>query len=103
LIDHYEGLSEDEQVAEDKTAMAAECRGHAVIAVPDELLPEIRRRLAACQVESACLTERLNGPALGGSLVLGVSGRRYQPHGFGPKGRPLHGSLLPDQRHARDS
>ena len=53
LIDHYEGLSEDEQVAEDKTAMAAECRGHAVIAVPDELLPEIRRRLAAYQAESA--------------------------------------------------
>jgi hypothetical protein len=53
LIDHYEGLSEDEQVAEDEAAMAAERQGQAVIAVPDELLPEIRRLLAAYQAKSA--------------------------------------------------
>ncbi len=53
LIDHDEGLSEDEQVAEDEAAMAAEQQGQAVIAVPDELLPEIRRLLAAYQAKSA--------------------------------------------------
>ena len=53
LIDHYEGQSEDEQVAEDEAAIAAERQGQAVIAVPDELLPEIRRLLAAYQAKSA--------------------------------------------------
>jgi hypothetical protein len=53
LIDHYEGLSEDEQVAEDEEAIAAERAGQAVIAVPVELLPEIRRLLAAYQAQSA--------------------------------------------------
>ena len=53
LIDYYEGLSEDEQVAEDEAAIAAERQGQAVIAVPDELLPEIRRLLAAYQAKSA--------------------------------------------------
>jgi hypothetical protein len=53
LIDYYEGLSEDEQVAEDEAAIAAESCGQAVIAVPDELLPEIRRLLAAHQTKSA--------------------------------------------------
>ena len=48
LIDDYEGLSEDEQVAEDE-AGAAEQPGQAVIAVPEELLPAIRRLLAAHQ------------------------------------------------------
>ncbi|MFO0957220.1 MAG: hypothetical protein U0800_07095 [Isosphaeraceae bacterium] len=52
LIDHYENLPEDEQVAEDESAVAAERRGQAVIAVPDELLPEIRRLLAAYQAKS---------------------------------------------------
>ncbi|MEO6808189.1 MAG: hypothetical protein ABI353_03640, partial [Isosphaeraceae bacterium] len=52
LIDHYEGLSEDEQVAEDEAAIAAERQGQAIIAVPDELLPEIRRLLAAYQAKS---------------------------------------------------
>ena len=37
LIDYYEGLSEDEQVAEDESAIAAEQQGQAVIAVPEEL------------------------------------------------------------------
>jgi hypothetical protein len=46
LIDYYEGLSEDEQVAEDE-AGAAERPGQAVITVPEELLPAIRRLLAA--------------------------------------------------------
>ncbi len=45
LIDYYEGLSEDEQVAEDEAAMA-ERDGQTVIAVPVELLPAIRRLLA---------------------------------------------------------
>jgi hypothetical protein len=53
LIDYYEGLSEDEQVAEDEAAIAAERHGQAIIAVPDELLPEIRRLLAAYQAKSA--------------------------------------------------
>ncbi|MEO6810618.1 MAG: hypothetical protein ABI353_15995 [Isosphaeraceae bacterium] len=55
LIDYYEGLSEDEQVAEDEAAVSAERpeQGQAVIAVPDELLPEIRRLLAAHQTKSA--------------------------------------------------
>jgi hypothetical protein len=53
LIDYYEGLSEDEQVAEDEAAIAAERQGQAIIAVPDELLPEIRRLLAAYQAKSA--------------------------------------------------
>ena len=53
LIDYYEGLSEDEQVAEDEAGIAAERQGQAIIAVPDELLPEIRRLLAAYQAKSA--------------------------------------------------
>lgn len=53
LIDYYEGLSEDEQVAEDEAAVAPDQQGQAVIAVPDELLPEIRRLLAAFQAKSA--------------------------------------------------
>ena len=43
LIDDYEGLSEDEQVAEDEAGIAAEREGQSVIAVPVGLLPEIRR------------------------------------------------------------
>lgn len=46
-IDYYEGLSEDEQVAEDEAGIADQPGGQAVISVPEELLPEIRRRLAA--------------------------------------------------------
>jgi hypothetical protein len=45
LIDHYESLSEDEEVAEDEAA-AEEKQGQAVITVPDELLPAIRQLLA---------------------------------------------------------
>jgi hypothetical protein len=45
LIAHYESLSEDEQVAEDEAA-AQEKEGQAVITVPDELLPAIRKLLA---------------------------------------------------------
>jgi hypothetical protein len=45
LIDHYEKLSEDEQVAEDEAA-AAERPGQSVVTVPDELLPAIRQLLA---------------------------------------------------------
>jgi hypothetical protein len=46
LIDYYEGLSEDEQVAEDEAA-TTDREGQAVITVPEELLPAIRRLLAA--------------------------------------------------------
>jgi len=47
LIEYYEGLSEDEQVADDEAAFAAERPGQTVISVPEELLPAIRRLLAA--------------------------------------------------------
>ncbi len=46
VVDHYEGLSEDDQVAEDEAA-AREQAGRAVIAVPEELLPAIRQLLAS--------------------------------------------------------
>jgi hypothetical protein len=45
LIDYYEGLSEDEQVAEDEAAMA-EQSGQVVITIPEELLPAVRQLLA---------------------------------------------------------
>lgn len=45
LIEYYEGLSEDEEVAEDE-AGTAEREGQAVVTVPEELLPAIRRLLA---------------------------------------------------------
>jgi hypothetical protein len=53
LIDHYEALSEDAQVAEDEAAFADDLLGQTIITVPDELLPEIRRLLAAYQPKSA--------------------------------------------------
>ncbi len=45
LIDYYEGLSEDEQVADDEEAMA-ERSGRAVVTIPEELLPAVRHLLA---------------------------------------------------------
>jgi hypothetical protein len=45
LIDNYESLSEEEQVAEDEAA-AGEQKGQVVITVPEELLPVIRQLLA---------------------------------------------------------
>jgi hypothetical protein len=45
LIDHYENLSEEEQVAEDEAA-ASRQEGQSVITVPDSLLPAIRKLLA---------------------------------------------------------
>ncbi len=45
LLTHYEGLSEDEQVAEDEEA-ARESEGQTVIVVPQELVPAIRQLLA---------------------------------------------------------
>jgi hypothetical protein len=45
LIDYYEGLSEDEQVAEDEAAVA-EKSVQAVITIPEELLPAVRQLLA---------------------------------------------------------
>ena len=46
LIEYYESLSDDEQVAEDEAATAQQA-GQTVITVPDELLPAIRRLLAS--------------------------------------------------------
>jgi len=45
LIDHYEGLSEDEEVADDEAA-TSEQEGQAVVTVPEGLLPAIRQLLA---------------------------------------------------------
>ena len=45
LIDYYEGLSEDEQVAEDEEAIA-EQSGRTVVTIPEELLPAVRHLLA---------------------------------------------------------
>ena len=45
LLAHYEGLSEEEQVAEDEEA-AREQAGRTVVSVPDSLLPAIRQLLA---------------------------------------------------------
>jgi hypothetical protein len=45
LLSHYAGQSEEAQVAEDEEA-AREQAGHAVIAVPEDLLPAIRQLLA---------------------------------------------------------
>lgn len=45
LLAHCEGLSEDEQVAEDEAA-ASEQAGQAVVTVPEDLLPAIRQLLA---------------------------------------------------------
>jgi hypothetical protein len=46
LIDYYEGLSEDELVAEDEAASDPQA-GQAVVTVPEALLPAIRQLLAA--------------------------------------------------------
>lgn len=45
LIDHYESLSEEEQVEEDETA-AEDQNGQVVVTVPAELLPAIRQLIA---------------------------------------------------------
>jgi hypothetical protein len=45
LIQHYENLSEEEQVAEDEAAVR-ESPGQTVITVPTGLLPAIRHLLA---------------------------------------------------------
>jgi len=45
LLSHYEGQSEEAQVAEDEEA-AREQAGRAVISVPEDLLPAIRQLLA---------------------------------------------------------
>ncbi|MDX2035937.1 MAG: hypothetical protein SFX72_04750 [Isosphaeraceae bacterium] len=45
LIDHYESLSEDEEVADDE-AGASEGEGRTVVSVPEELLPAVRKLLA---------------------------------------------------------
>ena len=45
VIDYYEALTEDEEVADDEAA-TTEQDGQVVITVPEELLPAIRRLLA---------------------------------------------------------
>jgi hypothetical protein len=44
LIDHYESRSDEELAAEDDAA--AEAEGMTTVAVPQELMPEIRKLLA---------------------------------------------------------
>jgi hypothetical protein len=46
LIDYYEGLSEDELVAEDEAAVE-DRGGQTVVTVRDDLLPAIRQLLAS--------------------------------------------------------
>lgn len=46
LIEHYDGLSDDELAAEDDAA-AEDRPGQTVVTVPDELLPAIRQLLAS--------------------------------------------------------
>jgi hypothetical protein len=46
LIEYYEGMSEEEQVADDEEG-ASERKGQVVITVPDKLLPAIRQLLAS--------------------------------------------------------
>ena len=46
LIDHYEGMSENELVAEDEAA-AELPPGQTIVTVPEELMPAIRQLLAA--------------------------------------------------------
>jgi hypothetical protein len=46
LIDHYEGMSDDELAAEDDAA-AEDRPGQTVVTVPSELLPAIRQLLAS--------------------------------------------------------
>ncbi len=48
LIAHYDNLSEEEQVAEDESAVS-EQTGQTVITVPDALLPAIRQLLAGAE------------------------------------------------------
>jgi hypothetical protein len=50
LVDHYEGLTEEELAAEDDAA-AQEQADQAVITVPRELLPAIRQLLAGHKSE----------------------------------------------------
>jgi hypothetical protein len=45
LIQHYENLTEEEQIAEDEAAVS-ESPGQTVITVPTSLLPAIRQLLA---------------------------------------------------------
>lgn len=45
LIEHYDSMTEEEQVAEDEAAVS-EQQGQAVITVPDTLLPAIRQVVA---------------------------------------------------------
>lgn len=44
VLEHYENQTEEEAVAEDDAAFQK--KGHSVIVVPTELLPEIRRLIA---------------------------------------------------------
>ena len=46
LIDHYEGMSEEELVAEDESASDLP-PGQTIVTVPEELMPAIRQLLAA--------------------------------------------------------
>jgi hypothetical protein len=45
VLAHSEGLSEDEQVAEDEEA-SRKLAGQAIVTIPEELLPSVRQLLA---------------------------------------------------------
>lgn len=47
LIDYYDGLSDEERVAEDEAALAAD--GFVMMAVPTELVDEVRALIARKQ------------------------------------------------------
>lgn len=51
LIDYYEGLSEEEEVADDEAGVS-EGGGQSVVTVPEELVPAVRRLLAARKREA---------------------------------------------------
>ena len=49
LINYYDGLTEDEEVADEEAAMADQS-GQTVITIPEELLPAVRQLLAAYKI-----------------------------------------------------
>ncbi len=52
LIDYYESMTEDEQVADDEAAMTEQV-GQTVITIPEELLPAVRQLMAAHKTSSS--------------------------------------------------
>ena len=48
LIERYDSISDEEQIAEDEAAVAEQA-GQTVISVPDNLLPAIRQLIASAK------------------------------------------------------